>query len=322
MKWISSAAVSVLLAFLVSVAGDCSSPAGGDGPGQETAFVVDQAGRSIPAATPFRRIISLYPAHTRNLRDLGLDRQVVGVGRSDRWDGKPVFTPGTGLERFLAAKPDLVLIRPMIDWGYPGLVRGLEQAGITVASFQPPDVDGMYAYWLALGRLTGTLDRAREMAVRFSREIDRFRELTGKIPCRKRVYFEAVHSRMKTFTPTAMAMFVLETAGGINVASDAPRVRNTNIAYYGRERILSRAGEIDVYLAQRGAMNQPTREMIAGEPGFGLIKAVREGEIHIVEERLVSRPTLELLQGIRTVGAILYPDLFGPPDGPVFGGKP
>jgi iron complex transport system substrate-binding protein len=121
------------------------------------------------------------------------------------------------------------------------------------------------------------------------------------------VYFEAIHSKMKTFAPDSMAVFALETAGGINIAADAKPVRNTNIAYYGKERLLSRGGSIDVYLAQFGAMNRPTKELIMNEPGFKTIKAVSEGEIYFVDEQIVSRPTMRLLDGIYNIGKILYP---------------
>jgi iron complex transport system substrate-binding protein len=103
---------------------------------------------------------------------------------------------------------------------------------------------------------------------------------------------------------------VLESAGGVNVAADAARMRETNIAAYGKERILARADEIDVYLAQRGRMNPVQVEDITGEPGFGVIRAVRENQVFLVDEELVSRPTPDLLDGIVQVRARLYPELF------------
>jgi len=53
-------------------------------------------------------------------------------------------------------------------------------------------------------------------------------------------------------------------------------------------------------------MNPVTVEMIKNEPGFGVIKAVREGRIYLVDEKLVSRPTLGLLEGIARVHELLY----------------
>ena len=42
-------------------------------------------------------------------------------------------------------------------------------------------------------------------------------------------------------------------------------MRETNIAAYGKERLLARADAIDVYLAQKGRMNPVTVEEILAE---------------------------------------------------------
>ncbi len=276
--------------------------------------IKDQAGRTVIVARPFERIISLYGAHTENMYALAAGEAVIGVARNDSYPPaarqKPVFSYHDGLERFLAAAPDLVLIRPMIDRGYAPLVKGLERNGITVVSLQPAAIDDMYAYWRTLGLLTGRPDRAEAQISAFQQAVDAFRDLTRQVAPRQRVYFEAIHKRMKTFTPGSMAIFALEAAGGTNVAADAQRVRNTNIAFYGKERLLRRGPEIDVYLAQRGTMNPVTVAQIRGEPGFKIIKAVRNGRICLVDEVLVARPTWRLLAGIDQIGRCLYPDIF------------
>ena len=115
---------------------------------------------------------------------------------------------------------------------------------------------------------------------------------------------------MKTFSPDSMAVFALEVAGGRNVAGDAQPVRDTNIAAYGKERILARAADIDVYLAQSGTMNPASIELIKAESGFQALRAVKANQVYIIDERLVSRPTLRLLDGIFEIGRILYPDDF------------
>ena len=276
--------------------------------------VVDQNGRRILVEKKFSRIISLYGAHTENLFALGLNKKIIGVSMHEVFPPeamkKAVFSYHDDPEKFLAAGPDLVLIRPMIDRGYPDLMARLEKSGITVASLQPGTVDDMFNYWMALGILTGKQEEASEMIRGFKESISVFKSLTKTVGRKKRVYFEAIHSKMKTFSPNSMAIFALETAGGLNIANDAKSVRGTNIAAYGKERILSKACEIDVYLAQSGAMNRPTISGIKKEPGFKVIKAIKENKIYIIDEMIVSRPTLRLLKGIYEIGKVLYPDVF------------
>jgi ABC-type Fe3+-hydroxamate transport system, periplasmic component len=285
------------------------------GKGEDNSFV-DESGSRITVKKPFRRIISLYGAHTENLFSLGLDREIIGVSENEAYPPQamtmPVFSYHDDAEKFIAARPDLVLIRPMIAQGYKNLIAKLEKAGITVVSLQPTTVDEMYSYWKKLGMLTGKEKKAEKMIEKFRTGLLEINSIVKTIPPseQKRVYFEAIHSRMKTFSPSSIAIFALKTAGGVNIADDAKAVRGTNIAAYGKERILSRADEIDVYLAQKGTMNRSTVKTIAEEAGFKAIKAVRNREIYIIDEKIVSRPTLRLLDGIQEIGRILYPDRF------------
>ena len=313
MQQLKTIKLSLILALIIAVV--CSAPvAAGQSSIQAPDTVIDQAGRRIVIRKPFKRVISLYGAHTENLFSLGLFNEIIGVSRHDDYPpqagGKPVFSYHEDPEKFLAARPDLVLIRPMIDGGYPQFVAMLEKSGITIVSLQPATIDEMFTYWAILGILTGQQDRAQLLISDFKKSIAGFKDLTGSRINRKRVYFEAIHSKMKTFAPESMAIFALESAGGINIAVDANPVRNTNIAYYGKERILSRASEIDVYLAQYGAMNRPTVSIIKQEPGFNIIKAVAMDQIYIIDEKIVARPTMRLLEGVYMIGKYLYPGIF------------
>ena len=276
--------------------------------------IMDATGKKVNFDRPFERIISLYGAHTENLFYLGLNQEIIGVSRNETYPDeakiKPWFSYHDDPEKFLVAGPDLVLVRPMIERGYPGLIQRLRKFGIVVVSLQPSTVDGLYDYWLALGALTGRKIQAEAMVNAFKARVMDFSRLTQQVKSKKRVYFEAIHSRMKTFVPGSMAMFVLESAGGVNVATDAISSRGTNIGIYGKERILAHAHEIDVFLAQTGVMNNTSIDIIKQEPGFHIIRAVRENQIYLIDEALVSRPVFRLVIGIETIGKILYPKLF------------
>jgi len=272
--------------------------------------------REITVKKPFKRIISLYGAHTENLFSLGLASEIIGVSKNEAYPPKAitkkVFSYHDDAEKFMAADPDLILIRPMIARGYRNLVLKLQKAGITVVSLQPKTIGEVYSYWRNLGELTGRERQAEKMIEQFQSQILTINSLIKTIPLqkRKKVYFEAIHSKMKTFAPSSIAIFALKSAGGINIASNAKAVRGTNIAAYGKEHILSHGNKIDVYLAQEGPMNRIKKSTIIKEGGFKAIKAVSLGEVYLIDEDTVSRPTLRLLDGIYKIGGILYPERF------------
>jgi iron complex transport system substrate-binding protein len=306
---------SVVMALLILLAGAALPwPGYAQGLRIEGRTIVDETGRRVTVTLPFKRVISLYGAHTENLFAMGAGDRVIGGSSNEDFPAEarrlPAFSYRDDPEKFLAARPDLVLTRPMIDRGYPQLVRRLQQSGITVVSLQPGTVEEMVLYWQALGVLTGCETSAAAMRADFRQAVAAIAALTADLQPQARVYFEAIHAKMKTFTPDSMAVFALAAAGGVNVAADAEPVRDTNIAAYGKERILARAAEIDVFLAQVGPMNPITVEAIREESGFHALRAVRLGRIHLIDERLVSRPTLRLLEGIFAIGGLLYPDRF------------
>ena len=274
--------------------------------------IPDGTGKNITFNKPFKRIISLYPAHTENIINLGGKSLIIGTSRSHSKITQSLnvkrFSSSDGAERFLALRPDLIIVRPMLLRAHKTLFSKLRRMGITVISIQPTSIKEMYDYWLVLGKITGHTDKAKEMIETFKAGVSVFKKRVAHIPKerRKRVYFEAIHKRMKTFSCNSMAIFVLETAGGINVASDATVIRKSNIASYGKERILSKANDIDFFLSQKGRMNPVTREEIINEPGFEVIKAIKERNVFLVPEGIVSRPTISLLKGIEKIQKKLY----------------
>ncbi|MBB5346337.1 ABC transporter substrate-binding protein [Desulfoprunum benzoelyticum] len=273
---------------------------------------VDQDGTAIVFNRPFSRIISLYPAHTENLVELGATAQIIGVNRGDNPDAvhhKQTFSDSDSAEKFLAAQPDLVLVRPMISRAHPALLARLRASGITVVSLQPTEVEGMFAYWRTLGDLTGRAAAARSMQTRFLAGVAAIKR---KIPIadhdrRPGVYVEAIHAKMKTFSPTSITVYAVETAGGRNIATDARPRNKSNIAEYGKEHIIARADEIDIFLSQTGRMNPIDIDTLKVEPGFELIKAFKDGRVYLIEETLVSRPTPRLLVGIERLHRLFYP---------------
>ena len=276
--------------------------------------MADDVGTTFFFEKPYTRIISLYAAHTENLFDLGLDEEIIGVTKTEDYPplamGKDRFSTRDGVEKFLAAKPDLILIRPMQFRGYPALWNALKKHGIRVLALQPNTIEEMYKYWRKLGRLTGHEPQAERMVGEFKEGIETALQRIDRIPTSERpyVFFESIHKKFATFSPGSMPIFVLKTAGGRNIAKDARPRHGTNIASYGLERMLRKSAKIDIYLAQYGPMNQVEVRKIMTGPAASRIKAVRDRNVFLVDEHLVSRPTMRLLKGISTVHRLLHPD--------------
>jgi iron complex transport system substrate-binding protein len=276
---------------------------------------VDDQGDEVTVPAPATRIIALYSAHTENLFSLGLDGEIIGVGNVDIYPprvlGRPRYDYKSDPEKVIAADPDLVLIRPFIQCSRPEFVEALKKAGLFVVSLYPDSFDEFDDYIRKLAMLTGTQAKAGELLRDFHQEIADIRQTTAAITPKVNVYFESVEKDYKTVTPDSTAARTIETAGGVNIASDATPVRKgSSIASYGAEKLLSRADEIDVYVSQRGTMNAGgSVHSISVRPGFYAIKAVAEQRVYVINEKLISSPTFRHVKGVRELARMFYPEV-------------
>ncbi|MDR1039876.1 MAG: ABC transporter substrate-binding protein [Deltaproteobacteria bacterium] len=291
-----------------SEAGTSSSPvasAGAAMPGAASSAAAQQA-VSGEASKPLR-IISLFAAHTEIvLREGGRD-SLVGISEqetydgpeTDGWDRPPAFSIHDDVEKFLAFKPDLILVRPQHLNAAPNLFETLEGTGIRIWSRQITEAEGLFGYWQELGSLIGRQAEAERMTEGFKAALVPF-EANLNRPGRPGVFLESIHREIKTFTPDSIPVWILGYAGGRNVASDAePSRAGYIVANYGPERLLSKASEVDVYLSQEGPMNRVPLSEITGRDIFRTLPAVKNGRVFKVPENLMSRPTPSLLDGRR-----------------------
>ena len=276
---------------------------------------VDDMDKTISLDQACQRIIVLYSAHTENLYSLGVGDKIIGVNRTSIYPPdaatKPVYSYRSDPEKVIAAEPDCMLIRPFINRKSPDFVSAVEKAGITVISLYPESFDVFDEYINRLGMMTGTEDVAAEQLEQFYAKIDAISKVTAPIEPKMHAYFESTETNYRTVTTDSMAARAIEFAGGINIATNVePITERSSIASYGVEKILSNAEKIDVYISQRGAMNAGgSVHSISIREGFNNIKAVRNGNILVINQKLVSSPTFRYYKGVREIARALYPDV-------------
>ena len=268
-----------------------------------------------------RRIISLYAAHTEVLLRLGARDNLVGVSAQETYEGpetadwRPrVFSPRDDVEKFLAARPDLVLIRPMHQAANRQLMAALKRAGIGVMARQVQKSDELYDYWRELGALVGREAAAEELIADFDRQAAVYRAAAGRRPEADKpgVFLEAIHSQVKTFTPDSLPVWLVKLAGGRNVADDA-RAPSAGliIADYGPERLLARAGEVDIFISQEGQMNRAGLKQILSRPVYQPLSAFKTGRVYKIPEAILARPTPALLDGLKELARMTGLEMTG-----------
>ena len=257
----------------------------------------------------YKRIISVYPAHTEVILDLGGKSKLVGTvkekGISERTQGIKSFSYNDSLEKYLSVRPDLVIIRPMYRDKNKNLFKRLESMGITVVSLQPVSYKEVERYWLDIGNLIGREKAGEDYVKRYRKGLENIGIQNGK---RKKVFFEArMQNGLYTASKESIAHFIIEKAGGdILTGNEEPLRKGTStITPVNMEYLISQGSAIDTYLVQQGRMNSRTKEDINKTPGYSSIKAVRTGSIYMIDEGTLSRPTIKILDAMKEIKKIL-----------------
>lgn len=279
--------------------------------------IVDNQGTKVTVDKPYTKIVSLYSAHTENLYAIGAGEQLMGASPTSIYPPEAAFVTKFDYredpEPLIHANPDLVIVRPFIERSYPDYIKGLEKAGIQVISLYPDDEGSFATYIEILGILTGHRDEALAQLDGLKARLDAIEAVTSEIPesDRQKVYFESTKTAYRTVIEASNPGRAIEIAGGINIASGVEAMtKGSTIAEFGIERLMINADDIDVYISQRGAMNAggsiisiPQRE------GFKAIKAVREGRILELNEKIISSPTFRYDKGVLEIARMLYPEV-------------
>ena len=323
-----AAALSASLGLILLAAGALAAQAADD-PAQnqapseasESPAAGSASGNSAKDPSKGPRIISLYAADTEILLRLGARDDIVGISRQETYDGPeaagwerpPEFSIHDDVEKFMAAAPDVILLRPQHLSSKPGLFEALERTGVKLWTKQVVRSEELYDYWRELGAIAGREKEAERLIDDFQKALNE----KAKAAPEKRpgVFMESIHLEVKTFTPESIRIWLMTLAGGRNVAADAKPPRpGLVVADYGPERLLEKADEIEIFISQQGQMNSASTQTIVERKIYQPIAAFKNGRVYRVPEELISRPTPSLLEGLEILSSQIRGD--APPAAP------
>lgn len=255
------------------------------------------------------RIIALSGALAETLLALGMDDRI--IARTDADGDIPALAdkPSIGthmrpnLELALGAAPDLIVQLAGRKESLES-VASLRRLNLPVAVFRINTFDELFSAIERLGVLTGDQAGAEKLVISLQERLDQLRAATalqtGK--ARPKVFFEIRYPNLLCAGKDSIVNAVIEAAGGENAVSSMRRV-----ARPGEEELLRL--DPDVYLVQRGPMNEnPTAP--ADRPHFKDLRAVRQGRVYFVDERLYSRPGPGAVAAAEELAAGLFPNRF------------
>jgi len=251
------------------------------------------AGPPVP-----RRIVSLSPAITSEIHDLGQAQRLVGVTRyCPNASGKAVVGTLTeiNIERVLTLKPDLVVAAK--DCNRRKDIEKLKRLGMRVEVFEGcEDFECMCREFIRLGRLLGREQAAVRMVEGVRSDV---RALEAGLPRRAlKVFWQVGASPIVTANGQTFAGEILRRTGCVNIFADVsakyPRVN--------LEEVMVRNPEAIIIAAGMGEGQDPWK-------GLSQIAAVRNGRVYRIPAEKLCQPTpRKFLEACRIVAGVLYPE--------------
>jgi len=273
--------------------------------------VIDGLGREVSVEALPQRIVSLAPSNTEILFAVGAGDQVVGVTKYCDYPSEAQTREQVGgfsaktisVERIVALEPDLVFSAGKLQ---TPVIEALEKVNITVVALDARTLDDVYGNIELVGQLTGHGEEAAQIVASMRERVDAVVTKVAEIPQEERltVYWETFDEPLMTAGPGTFIGQMIEMAGGINIFADVTE----SYPEISAEEVAKRNPDVIMSMDSHGKKITP--DVLAGRPGWGEIKAVKNGRIHLIGDNLVSRPGPRLADALETMAKALYPDLF------------
>lgn len=254
-----------------------------------------------------QRIVSLAPAYTETLIELGLKDRIVGITPCSDYleETKDIekvgFYTQPSLEKIVSLKPDLVLVADYI--GQESICKTLERLGIKVVVFRQRGVRGILEMVEEIGKLCGKEKEAKGLLREMEATIDEVkREVEGLE--RPKVYVEVGYNPLFTAGKDSHIDDLIEIAGGENIAKGI----NKPYPRISQEFVIQKNPQVIIlpYMGRRY-----TKESVKKRSGWENIEAVRNDRIyddigtHVIT---IASPNL-ILKGLPELAKRIHPEL-------------
>ena len=279
-----------------------------------TVFLVllaNSASWSLPQPIP-ARIVSTSPSITETLFALGLGDRVVGVSTYCRYPAAVATLPKVGTflkpdaEIIARLKPDLVYVHA----GPNNVVSQLTTLGLKTAVVDKGSLPSVFATIRQIGAAAHVADRGERLVADLNASLDRVRASVAGRPPRRILMI--VGRRTGTLTdiisvgPGSYLHDIAVIGGGTNVLGAAtleyPRISMETVISLAPDVIVD-VGEMGESPADSDRRRQITEALWHRQP---LVKAVREGGVHAVNDEAFVVPGPRIVEVARAMARWLH----------------
>lgn len=249
---------------------------------------------------PYSRILSLAPSNTEILYALGLDSRIVGVTRYCDYPPSAREKPQAGgwldirMDKVAELKPDLILTSTFVQ---DKVKEKLESEGYEVFHVDPITLEDVLQSIIGVGIKVEAEENASALVKKMRADISAVEERTKSFRLKPKIYAEEWHK-----PPTVCGNWIpdlLEAAGAAGLCEKGIHSRAV-----GNDEVINFNPDI-IIVTWCGFGERAKLQWVVERKGWNEIKAVKENNIHVVDDSLLNRPGPRLVEGLKMLEKIV-----------------
>lgn len=270
----------------------------------------DRAGIEISIPDEINRIISISPANTEVLIELGFGDKIIAVDEySKDIEGLPKGLPlfdmmAPDAEKMVALEPDIIYTTGMAMAEGNDPYKPIKDMGICVAYIPASlSIEDIYEDILFIASSLHAEEKGLDLVNRMKTTIEDLKKTGAAIENKKTVYFElAAAPNLYSFGKGVFLNEMIEIIGAENVLGNYEWWISVS-----EETVL--ASDPDVIITNVDYIENPVEE-IKSRPGWENMKAVKNNDVYYVDNYATSHCNHNIITGLEQMAEAIYPDIY------------
>jgi iron complex transport system substrate-binding protein len=281
-------------------------------PGEQntTLPTTDRAGNEISIPNEINKIISISPANTEILIELGFGDKIIAADTySSNIEGLPEGIPlfdmmAPDAEQMVVLEPDIIYTTGMVMSEGNDPYKPIKDTGICVAYIPASvSIEGIYEDILFFAHSLNAEKKGVDLVNSMITKIDEIKEIGKSIDNKKTVYFELAESpTLYSFGTGVFLNEMIEIIGAENVLAEHDMWISIS-----EENVI--ASDPDVIITNVDYIEAPVEE-IKSRSGWENMKAVKNNDVYYVDNYASSHSNHNIITGLEQMARAIYPDIY------------